>query len=192
MLKEGIRHFQAAEPKRILDYLHEREEELAEKKQRILEVLPQLELKQKLGRTKRQAEIYEGKRGIMNLYQGILDDLRKGEEYYVLGAGYGFKDSLGLRGFFQKYHAMRAKRGIKVNMLANADVQKLLVPATQLCSEIRFLPEELITEMMIVFYKDKSFIVLCSQEPASFLIYNPEMVQSFRKYFDLLWKNAKP
>src|SRR3989344_1727534 len=89
VIKGGVKYFQASEPKRILDYVTEREEELAEKKQKIEMLLPELMLKQKLGTEKRKAEIYEGKKGVTNLFRNILDELKRGEEYYVIGAGYG-------------------------------------------------------------------------------------------------------
>lgn len=188
----GVRHFRASEPKRILDYLGEKEQELAEKKQKIQTMLPELLLKQQMGAGKQRAEIYEGLKGVTNLFRNILDELKRGESYHVIGAGYGFEEVLGMRNFFLKYHGDRAKHGIKVYMLANHNVRDILVPTTMGCSEIRFLPEELITNVQLMFYKEKAFVILWSKEPLAFLIHNPEIVEGFRKYFDLLWKNAKP
>ena len=190
VMKGGVRYFQAADPKRILDYIDEREREHAQKKQQVLSLLPQLMLKQKLGAEKRRAEIYEGLKGAMNLYMNMIDELKRGEEYHIIGAGYGVEEIRGLRAFFQKYHSERAKRGIKVNMLANASVRGLLVPSTSRLSRIRFLSEELITNVSIALYKDKTFIILWSKDPISFLIHNAEIVSSFRQYFDFLWKRA--
>jgi sugar-specific transcriptional regulator TrmB len=187
VMKGGVMHFQAAEPKRIMDYLAERERELAEKRQMISKILPELELRQRLGAEKRTAEIYEGKKGVTNLFRNILDELKRGDEYYVIGAGYGFEETTGLRNFFQKYHAERAKHGIKVYLLANHSVKDLLVPATKEHSEVRFLPEELITNVQITFYKEKTFIVLWSNDPVAFLIHNADIVNGFRAYFNLLW-----
>jgi HTH-type transcriptional regulator, sugar sensing transcriptional regulator len=191
VMKGGVKHFQATEPKRIVDYVAEKERELAEKKLQILSLLPELELRQNMGAGKRTAEIYEGKKGVTNLFLNILDDLKPGEEYFVIGAGYGFDDSTGLRNFFQKYHSARAKQKIKVNMLANHSVKDKLVPATREHSEIRFLPEELITSVQITFYKEKTFIVLWSKDPVGVLIHNQEIVQGFNAYFNLFWHKAQ-
>ncbi len=188
--KEGVMHFQAAEPKRILDYLEEKESELLDKKQKIIAEMPQLELKQSIGATKRTAEIFEGKKGVMNLFSNILDDLKREEEYFVIGAGLGFEEIPGMWDFFQNYHTERAKHGIKVNMLANYSYKNRIVPATKMRGDVKFLPEELVTNLQITFYKKKSFIVLWSKEPVAFLIHNPEIVNGFRAYFDLLWSRA--
>ncbi|MBI5389495.1 hypothetical protein HZB01_03895 [Candidatus Woesearchaeota archaeon] len=189
-MKGGVKQFQASDPKRILNYVEEKEQELAEKKQKVMQLLPQLMLKQKMGAEKRSAEIYEGKKGVTNLFMNILDDLKKGEQYYVIGAGYGMEEVVGLRPFFQRYHSERAKKGIKVLMLANASVKEIIVPATKQCSEVRLLPKELITNVQITFYKEKTFIVLWCKNPIGFLIHNAEIVQGFRTYFELLWSKA--
>ncbi|HLC67176.1 MAG TPA: helix-turn-helix domain-containing protein [Candidatus Nanoarchaeia archaeon] len=187
----GIKHFRASEPKRILDYLTEKEQELAEKKQKIQNILPELLLKQQMSSGKRKAEIYEGLKGVTNLFKNILDELKRGESYWVIGAGYGFEEILGMRNFFLKYHGDRAKQGIKVFMLANHNVRKTLVPTTLQCSEVRFLPEDIITNVQLMFYKEKAFVILWSKEPVAFLIHNPEIVEGFHKYFKLLWKTAE-
>jgi sugar-specific transcriptional regulator TrmB len=191
VMKNGVMYFQAAEPRRILDYLAEKERELAEKKEKITQILPQLELRQKIVSEKRTAEIFEGKKGVTNLFLNILDDLKKGEEYYVIGAGYGFEEVTGLRNFFLKYHGERAKQGIKVNMLANHSVKDVIVSTTKERSELRFLPEQLITNVQITFYKEKTFIVLWNKDPIAFLIHNGEIVHGFKQYFDFLWSKGK-
>lgn len=191
VIKGGVRYFQAAEPKRIVDYLTEQERELAKKKQDVLGLLPQLVLKQKLGAEKRQAEIYEGTKGATNLFKSMIDELKRGDEYYVIGAGYGSEEIRGLRAFFTKYHAERAKRGIKVYLLANSSIKETLVPTAYKKGEVRFLPEELITNVQITIYKDKSCIILWSKDPIAFLIHNAEIAASFKNYFGFLWKRAQ-
>ncbi len=191
VMKGGVRYFRAAEPNRIIDYLEEKEKEAAEKKKNVLAIIPELLSRQQRGPESRSAEIYEGKKGVMNLFWNILDDLKKGQEYYVIGAGYGFEEASGLRNFFLKYHETRAKKGVKVLMLANHSVMDELVPTTRKCGEVRFLPEDLITNVQITFYKRKTFIVLWNKDPIAFLIHNSEIVKGFHGYFDSLWKKAR-
>jgi hypothetical protein len=47
------------------------------------------------------------------------------------------------------------------------------------------------SEMQILFYKNKTFIVLWVKEPVGFLIESEEIAKSFKKYFDAFWKIAK-
>jgi hypothetical protein len=76
-------------------------------------------------------------------------------------------------------------------MLANFETKDNLVKATKLNSEIRFLPQYLVSNMMIVFYKSKAFIFFMTEEPTGFLIENEEVTKGFRSYFDTFWKIAK-
>jgi len=192
VIKGGVRYFQATDPRRIMDYLEEREQEHAQKKAQIAGILPELLMKYQLGAEKRKAEIYEGKKGVTNLFKNILNELKRGEEYYVIGAGYGFIEKIpGLWEFFYQYHAERAKHGIKVYMLANPSARENLVPTTLHNGEVRFLPEELITSIQLTFYKEKTFIILWSKDPIAFLIHNAEIVDGFKRYFDLLWEQAR-
>jgi hypothetical protein len=45
--------------------------------------------------------------------------------------------------------------------------------------------------MQIVFYKNKAFIIIWTEEPVGFLISNLEAVKGFRAYFNAMWKLAK-
>ncbi len=191
IIKGKIKHYKGLEPKRILNYIEEKERQLTEKKALVKEMIPQLELEQKMGKEKTEAVIYEGMKTIKNFYLNILDDLSAGETYYVIGAGYGEKVKPGIKEFFQNYHSQRIKKKIKVKMLANHDVRKTLVEATKRLSEVRFLPQYLITNMTIAFYKKKAFVFMITDDPVGFLIVNNEAVKSFKAYFDSFWKIAK-
>ncbi len=137
-----------------------------------------------------QATVYTGFKAVSNFFRNIIDDLKSGEEYFVIGARY-VEDMPEQMRFFYKYHQLRALKKIKVNMLMNNDMRKLLVSTTKNYSEIRFLPNYLISNMQITFYKNKTFMIVWSKDPVGFLIESEEVVKSFRKYFDSFWKIAK-
>ncbi len=185
----GIKSFRALEPKRILDYLDESQAELAVKKLEIIKLLPEL-VSQQNSAVKTEASLYDGFKAVTNFFRNILDDLSPGETYFVIGGGYGFGVPR-LREFFRLHHQRRAKKKIKVKMLANFNLKNDLEKATYLNSEIRYLPQYLITNMEIVFYKDKVFIALFTKEPKGFLVESEEAVKSFQAYFNAFWKIAK-
>lgn len=190
LMKGGITYFKAMEPKRIIDYMEEKNKQFNQQKELIQKMLPELELKQKLGKPKTEATLYEGIKAIKNFYLNILDELSSGETYYVISATYG-ENRPGIKEFFENYHKQRAQKKIKVKMLANHDVKDKLVNSTFLNSEIRFLPQYLISNMIVVFYKTKSFIFFLTEEPIGFLVENEEVTKGFKSYFDTFWKIAK-
>lgn len=191
VMKGEIKHFRAMQPERLLDFIDEKEQSLREKRAQVERILPQIKHAAEAGSGGTEATIYSGRRAIENFFRSILDELSAGETYYVIGAGYG-SDVAGLRDFFLRHHIRRARKGVRVKMLANFDVKGQLVSSTGLKSEIRYLPQYLITNMEIVFFKDKVFIAMLTAEPTGFLLESREAVNSFQAYFDAFWKIARP
>ncbi|MFH1785289.1 MAG: helix-turn-helix domain-containing protein [Candidatus Micrarchaeota archaeon] len=195
VLKGKIKHFSAMEPKRIMDYVDENRLRMEQNRELLMKLLPDLEMQKKAAEQKTNATLYEGFKGVSSFFRNLVDELEKDDEYFVIGAYYGeeTKDEITSmwRNFFYKHHLRRVVKGIKVNMLANFDIKGKMVATTQKKSKIRFLPQYFITNMEIVFYKNKAFIALFTNEPKGFLIESEEAVKSFRAYFDTLWIIAK-
>jgi sugar-specific transcriptional regulator TrmB len=189
VLKGKVKHFVAQEPRRIVDYIDEREAKLEEKKEQIEKMLPELERYKALRRS--EAVLYEGYKAVTNFFRSMVDELGPGEEYKVIGAGYYGEEIQKLRKFFLMHHGRRAAKKIGLKMLANHDVKGALEKTTLENAKIRYLPQYLITNMEIVFYKDKTFIVMWTKEPVGVLIQNEEAVKSFEAYFNALWKIAR-
>jgi sugar-specific transcriptional regulator TrmB len=183
-------YFKAMEPKRILDFMEEKNKQLNQQKEIIKKMLPELEFRQKSGKLKTEATLYEGFKAIKNFYFNILDELSSGDVYYVIGASYG-EDKPGVKEFFENYHKQRVQKNIQVKMLANHDVKETLVKSSYLNAEIRFLPQYIISNMIIVFYGNKVFIFFLSEEPVGFLMENEEVTKCFQSYFNAFWKIAK-
>jgi HTH-type transcriptional regulator, sugar sensing transcriptional regulator len=189
VLRGEIKYFSPMNPKTILNYIEEKEKTLENKKQEINKLIPQFNDLINNSENKSQAAIYEGLSGVTNLFRNMIDELDKGQEYFVIGASYG--PIKGIRDFFYKHHLIRVEKKIKLNMLANSETRGNLEQTTAKISEIKFLPGYLSTTMQIVFYKNKAFVIIWNEEPVGFLINNEEAVKGFRAYFNVLWKIAK-
>ncbi len=188
IIKDKKIHFRAMEPKRLLDFFNEKATKIENQKRELEKSIPLLENYLKIEENK--AVLYGGLSAIKNFYKNILEELERGEEYYVIGVNYG--DSLpGVKEFFQNYHIQRAKRGIRVKMLVNSDAKSILVKTVYEKSEIRYLPQYLMSNMIILFYKNKSFIFFLAKDAVGLLIQNEEVVKGFKSYFDAFWKIAK-
>jgi sugar-specific transcriptional regulator TrmB len=189
-IKSKTQYFTAMEPRRILNYMDEKQQELEKQRTLAEKMISTLEIKRKINNPKTEATLYEGKKAIKNFYLSLLDELKSGETYYVIGAGYG--ESLSdTKAFFQNYHTQRSDKNIKVKMLANIEEKNKLVPATLKNSEVRYLPQYLVTNIITVFYRNKTFIFFLSGEPKGFLLENETIVESYKKYFETFWKIAQ-
>lgn len=188
IVKGKTKYFRGLEPRRILDYLDEEEKQIEERKELVKQLLPQLEKQHEL--SEEGAVVYSGFKAISNFYRNILDELKSGEDYHVLGASYG-EDFPEWRAFFHNYHLQRVQKNIKVKMLANYNTKNNLEKPTFLNSQIKFLPQYLMSNMTILFYKNKAFIFILTKEPKGFLIESEEVAKSFKQYFDTLWSLGK-
>lgn len=190
IIKGKTKYFTATSPHAIARYLEEKRKDLHEKFTAVKKIIPTLELEQKRAKDRPRATLYEGFQAIANFYRNILHDLKAGEEYYVIGAGYP-EGKPEIRAFFYAYHQERAQHNIKVHMLANYETRGNLEKTTGLQSQVRYLPQYFVTNMTFVFYKNKAFIFFLNEHPTGFLLESKEAADSLKAYFQVLWKIAK-
>ena len=57
--------------------------------------------------------------------------------------------------------------------------------------EYRFLPSEFVFPSTTAVYEDKVFIIMWSAQPIGILIRGKEISDSYRKFFEILWKSSK-
>ncbi|MFH1506757.1 MAG: helix-turn-helix domain-containing protein [archaeon] len=175
IIRERIKYFQAVEPKRFLDILREKEEE-------INTILPQLEALQVSAMDKAEAQIYQGIKSVKKIYEDILNS----KEYCVLGAGEPLRKMLG--SFFLLFQKIKRERKIKSRVLVEEKYRKKDV-STKTFGDVRFLRNyEAPTTTCI--YMNKVAIIL-SDPPLGIVIENEKVAESFLNYFNLVWKIAK-
>src|SRR3989338_3089372 len=80
IIKSGVKYFEAAPPKRILDYIDEKEKSILSQKNELQKIIPELELKRKLSEFKSEATIYKGIKGLETAFYSGLDTLKTGDE----------------------------------------------------------------------------------------------------------------
>ncbi|MBR9699964.1 hypothetical protein GOV09_05895 [Candidatus Woesearchaeota archaeon] len=188
IIKGKVKYFKAMKPKAILDYIDEKTKKLEFQRKEIEKSLPEIEKLIPSDSTP-ESVTYNGFKAIKNLLLGMLDELNQNESYHVMGAMYE-KDVLGSRPFFRLFHSKRAKKKIKVKMLANFDTKGNIEPETFKLAVIRYLPKYLMTNMHIFFYNDTVILILWMKDPIAFSIKSKGAVESFKKYFDTFWKIA--
>ena len=191
IIKDKTKHFQAASPKKLLDYIEKRKQEMDENKKKIQELLPELLLKQNLS-NKSEATIYEGFKGIMTVHDKRFEKLQKGDTYFFFGLP--SKQPEYYHAYWQKDHRKRAKLGIKCRMLYNQKVKDMVLEdrnQLKLC-EARRMPLDVNTPAWILGYKDVTVIGLpLGEKPFAFEIVNQEVADSFKSYFEWFWKKSK-
>lgn len=138
--------------------------------------------------------VYKGFEEVLGRFKSMLDSLREGEEYQVLGASHG-EGGKRLVDWFMEYHHERIQRKIKARLLAAAKDYKAIIPQMKetgdpemTLSALKVLPPEFSSPMQINLYpNNKVLMFLWGKELMCFEIESEILYQNFKNYFEALW-----
>ncbi|MBS3106627.1 hypothetical protein J4419_03120 [Candidatus Woesearchaeota archaeon] len=124
----------------------------------------------------------------------VFDDLVKAlgqkDENYVFGASKGH-DSQQADFFFSRYYKKKRKKGFGTKIIFNEDMrsnQARTAIFKEAPNQCRFLHQETYAEINT--YKNIVLFVMLFRKPIVIRIKSEEAAQSFRSYFESLWKQA--
>ncbi len=182
-VEKGKRRFYTAtNPKHLINFIEE-------KKRRLQEILPSLIQRQK-SEVKYQVHIYEGVKGLKAIHEDILNDLKKGEEFLVLGAPKEAHEKF--EPYFLDFHKRRLKIGIKLRSIYKPEAKEYAkVREKMKFTEVRYLTDKLISPMWTTVYKNKTILFVVSEILLGIVIENQTIADNFKEYFELIWKIAK-
>lgn len=191
VIKNNTKYFKAADPNRLLVYLKEKEQNLKQQEQKLKKFLPELELKQKSVVTEETAQVFDGLRGIQTARERTLNIMKKGDEMWIIGIARTPYDKL--TAYFQDYHERRIKKGIRCKYLYNEYARKTFGEnsANFPLSEVKYMPEGMITHAWMEIYADTVTIGINFKKSFSIVIENQEVADSFRNYAKILWQMGR-
>ncbi len=188
--KEGTKYFMANDPHMILEYIEKKESELDKtKKEVVTEVLPQLMMQRASVSKKRVAEMYEGLNGIKAIREELMMDFKSGDTLFVLGAPK--IANVKWEGWFLDFHKRRIQRKVKMRIIYNANAQEYgKIRKKMKLTDVCYLPNKLVSPNWIDIFPDAVLFVMVLKNPIAFVVRDTELANSFRSYFDIMWKNS--
>ncbi len=183
VIKNNRKHFYAAEPKRLLRYLEEKQEEIEKEREEVQAILPKLE-RIIPERKDESVEVYEGKEGLKTILEDII---RSKKDILTYGSEGNFSNVL--KFYFKHYLTRLEKTGITMKVLFNYDSSK--EPFNRKFAEARYLPKQYKTPTETTIYGNKVVIFLLTENPKAILIKSKTASESYRKYFNLLWRMGR-
>jgi sugar-specific transcriptional regulator TrmB len=188
VVRAGIKYFESANPTRLLDYVKEKESLLKKQEQELQELIPQLMLRRSLKGVGSETQVFKGMKGAKTSFDDILAQLKKGDEYYVLGIS---EFTPHFERFVVHFHKKRAQMGIKckiiVNETARATGKKLeSIPLTQ----VRYVQKELFTPVVFIVYKETTLISIGLDE-VFITITSKNLAQGMRTYAKYMFSIAR-
>ncbi len=188
VIQSGVKHFEAAPPARIMDYVKEKEARLEEQKVALEALLPTLESKRSLVGVGSETQVFKGMNGAKTAFDDILQQLKKGEGYTVLGIS-DFTPHF--ERFVVHFHKGRAGRGIRCKILVNevaGDIGKKL--AKTKLTEVRYVRKELFTPVVFILYKDTTLISIGLDE-VFVQVRSKNLTKGLEAYANYLWRMGK-
>lgn len=170
--------FRPVEPKRLLDQLKEKEEIIEE-------ILPELNSIFKESKGKEEANIYKGRKGIKSILQDILNY----KEYVAFGSSGRFLEIM--KYDFKLFQKRKKELKINARVILSKNYRKTeLIKISY--TKFKFILDEFTSPTTTFIYGNKTTIIVWGETPIATSITSKEVSDSYRNYFEILWKIAKP
>ena len=176
--KENKLLFEAGNPEKIQQMIEEKELILKEAK----EIVPSLFLDFNSAKEKQEIHSYKGLAGIKTVLQEML---KSKTEILDFGAEYKIKEFLPHD--YPWWDKERIKNKIKMRIVANIKIKPVKIPLTQ----IKYVPSKFNSSVSTYIFDNKVAMVMWVENPLAMVVEHKLIYDSYRNYFEYLWKSAK-
>lgn len=188
--RNNVKYFKAVEPERLLDYIEEKKKNLEKKEKQLKKLMPALNQLYKEKQKDFEVEVFKGYKGAYNCFIEMIHELKKDEEFLVIGGGNTPSTNKRTKLFFENIHRKRSEKGITLKIIFSEARRKSYNKMSIFPNTIaRYLPYG--TPSTINIYKDTTILLTMSPEPAAIRIKEKNITSSYRKYFEQMWAMAK-
>lgn len=183
--KDG-KHFQATDPQ----VLAEKEEERMKK---VESLVPQLSKLKNNKKKQTLSAVYEGYDGFKTAFKKIIDDCPESGTIHILGFSEQQSKTESLRTFLANMNLRSAEKKQKLKIILDKSVKNTLGKdrEKEKYTEVKYMPDGYISPGAIDVFGDYVYIFLWEERPYVFMIKNKQVAESFKHYFEFLWKIAK-
>lgn len=183
-----IKYFTAAPPSQILEYIKDKKEHLEKEEAMIKSALPELEKLRTVTQDETKAVTYTGLRGIKTAADEALASMKPNTNILAMGVTQ-YKDE-NFNKFWERWQTQRIDKKIPQKMIFSEKSRYYEKFSKSKYTQARVLSG--ITPVTVdIFGEDKTLILNYGQSPSCILISDKNTAQSFRQFFEQLWKLAK-
>src|SRR3989338_3635819 len=169
--------FEAGNPEKILDIINVKEEQLVEAKK----IVPELILDFKSAKERQEIHSFKGLAGIKTI---LSEMLKSKTEILDFGAEYKIKEFLPYD--YLKWDKERVKNKIKMRIVANIKIKPATIPLTK----IKYVQIEFNSSVYTYIFDGRVVLVMWVENPMGILIEHKSVYESYKNYFEYLWKTA--
>ncbi len=188
IIKDSIKYFEASSPQRIIDFVREQKRILNETEAEAKKFVASLEKSEDTVKPHAEAHVLMGVEGFKTMRRDTLRNSKK--EVLLIGAI--SRENEVMAGFFEEWNRQRQKKKIQLKILHKEIAKEKEMVKREYMGryfETKFLPKDIENPAVINIYGDRVVNVLWKNNyPLCFLLINKEIAESYRQYFDYLWK----
>lgn len=189
IIKNKVKYFSPTDPKKILNYLEEKEEEIIKQKQDVSSMIPEILSKMNTKGKEAKIEIYTGFEGLKAAFIKETSRYAKGKDLMVLGVKPDVAYPKKIVDFFKyRIYPERLRKKVHVRKINDYSF-KGSGTKVERGTEARFIPYPSITTFNII--GDLAMISIHSENPLFIAIESEEVANAFKTQFEVLWKIAK-
>ncbi len=179
--------FSAANGQSFIHYFEEQEKRIAQQKKDALIFAQNLDKLAVRSQKKDDAAVFRGINGVKSFFRQTMADQNP---QFAFGAPQESVDSVGAH-FWRNLNLVRVENKIPAKMIFNSRLRSFAKGHPKKHTEIRFFDGDFepLTETFI--QGDKVAICVWKKEPLLFVINDASVAQSYKKYFDILWKQSQ-
>lgn len=180
MEKNNRRRYVAEDPRKL-------EEILKNRLRNFESILPELKSIYNFSGNKPKVRFYEGKSGMIEVYETISRvkafDAIASPEHLVEGLG----------SYFKAFSAKVLQKKVKIRELVTSDGENVdyIKKYKKSYQEARLLPEGIKLDTDTIIFENCLALISYSEELHAVVIESSSIVDSFKVYFELLWKQSK-
>lgn len=190
--ESGKRTYQCTPPQKIMEEIRQKEMAL----QKLREELPQIKELYQLSRPEIGAEVYRGNEGIKTLLNEILE---YNESYWLGGNSFENYTAVpkSLLLWWEQWMMRRVeKKHYMYDLVSYGTWLKGLEPPKiqehkKKYYQYHSLPKDLYSPLVIIIFGNKVAQVVWGEQSFAFILDSKKIRDSFKKYFDYLWRSQK-
>lgn len=191
IVKDSRKNFSATNPSSLLELINRKTRSLEEEKARIREIIPSLLEKQKAKEKTQSSRVFEGFKGLRNLFQELFEN-NKNKEICVFGLNELLKN-IEFQNFFLFYHELRQRNKIKLKLILSKESKNLIekYPKKLYTKQDKIKFVESVFPVGLFIIGEHVVSVVSEDKVTAFDIQSSQNAERYKEFFDFIWDRGE-
>ncbi len=182
-----VKVFQIADSQMLVEIFEKEAKEVEEKKKLATKISKEISKRIKEIPSKQEASVYRGVKGVRSFYYRGIENK---QESFSFGAPQESIDIMG-ENFWRNLQVRRLEGNVCSKLIFNPSIRAYGETVKNKLTEVRYFEGNFEPMSETHIHGDEVGIIVWTKEPVLFLIKDKLVADSYRKFFEDMWKSAK-